>query len=198
MSQGGATALHEAGRFFMRDDPVHQTLREIAKRLDALRIPYAVIGGMAVVAHGYLRTTIDVDVLVTREGLAAAHESLAGLGYLPAFAGSRNLRDVQTGVQIDFAVTGQYPGDGQPKPVAFPDPSEAFVDTEGVHFLKLPTLIELKLASGMTNPGRLKDLADVQELIRVLKLPAYYAEQLNPYVWGEFARLWTGLQAINE
>jgi hypothetical protein len=30
----------------------------------------------------------------------------------------------------------------------------------------LPTLIELKLASGMTNAGRLKDLADVQELIK--------------------------------
>ena len=36
--------------------------------------------------------------------------------------------------------------------------------------LSLPKLIELKLASGMTAPGRLKDLADVQELIWTLEL----------------------------
>jgi hypothetical protein len=58
----------------------------------------------------------------------------------------------------------------------------------------LPTLIELKLASGMTNPGRLKDLADVQELIRVLKLPADFSDQLNPFVRGRYSELWEAVK----
>ena len=42
----------------------------------------------------------------------------------------------------------------------------------------------------MTNPGRLKDLADVMELIKVLDLPAGFAEQLDPFVRGKFQELW--------
>ena len=194
MRRGGDAAIRAAGRFFMRDDPVHQTLHEISRRLGDLGIPYAVVGGMALVAHGYARTTVDVDILVTPEGLDAAHRSLEGLGYVRAFSGSRSLRDTQTGVRIEFVVAGQYPGDGKPKPVAFPDPAAAATEIDGLRFVKLPALIELKLASGMTNPGRLRDLADTQELIRVLKLPADYAEQLNPYVRAKFAELWAGVQ----
>lgn len=194
MRRGGDAAIREAARFFMRDDPVHKTLREIARRLEAMHVPYAIVGGMALVAHGYARTTVDVDVLVTAAGLDAAHQSLESLGYVPPITGSKNLRDVQTGVQIEFLVSGQYPGDGRPKPVAFPDPAAASEEIDGVRFVTLPTLIELKLASGMTNPGRLRDLADVQELIRVLKLPADYAERLDTYVRGKFAELWRPVQ----
>jgi hypothetical protein len=45
------------------------------------------------------------------------------------------------------------------------------VEIERVSYVGLVPLIELKLASGISNPGRVKDLGDVQELIRVLKLP---------------------------
>lgn len=177
----------------MRDDPVHRTLTDIAARLDALSIPYAVIGGMALVAHGYLRTTVDVDILVTCDGLERLHRELDGRGYLPPFDGSRSLRNTDTGVRIEFVVTGQFPGDGKPKPIAFPDPAERAVEFDGVRFVTLETLIELKLASGMTNPGRLRDLADVQELIRMLKLLPAFAERLHPYVRSEFERLRQGL-----
>src|SRR5205085_1662352 len=96
---------------------------------------------------------------------------------------------VQTSVRIEFLVSGQYPGDGKPKPVAFPDPAKVAVEMDGIKYLGLVTLIELKLASGMSNPGRLKDLADVQELIRVLKLPSAFAVKLNEYVRGKFEEL---------
>jgi len=193
MRQGGAAAIREAARFLMGNDPVHQTLREIGRRLDDLRIPYAIVGGMALVAHGYTRTTVDVDILVTRAGLDAAHKALDGLGYVPPFAGSKNLRDTQTGGCIEFLVSGDYPGDGKPKPVAFPDPASAAVEIDGLRFVPLPTLIELKLASGMTNPGRLRDLADVQELIRVLKLPADFDQRLEPYVRAKYGELWNAV-----
>ena len=65
MSRGGTHALKEASRFFMRDDKVFYSLREIARRLQESGVHYAIAGGMALVAHGYDRTTVDVDVLVT-------------------------------------------------------------------------------------------------------------------------------------
>ncbi|OHB71959.1 MAG: hypothetical protein A2V70_02900 [Planctomycetes bacterium RBG_13_63_9] len=63
-----------------------------------------------------------------------------------------------------------------------------------MHWPGLPSLVELKLASGMTNPGRLRDLADVQELIRILRVPADFGRQLQPFVQGKYAELWASVQ----
>lgn len=54
--------------------------------------------------------------------------------------------------------------------------------------------IELKLASGMSAPHRLRDLADVQDLIGALSLPVEFAEQLNESVRAEYQRLWQAVQ----
>src|SRR5262249_54523634 len=114
-------ALREGSMHFEEKSAVHQTLRKFAKRLDQLKVPYAIAGGMALFLHGFRRFTEDVDVLVTPEGLARIHQALEGAGYLPPFAGSKNLRDTEHGVRVEFLVAGQFPGDGKPKPVAFPD-----------------------------------------------------------------------------
>jgi hypothetical protein len=195
LSQDLRWALREGSMHFEGGSAVHRALQKIVRRLDELGIPYAVAGGMALFLHGYRRFTEDVDILVTREGLQRVHQELEGLGYLPPFAGSKNLRDTETGVRIEFLVAGDYPGDGQPKPVAFPDPAGVQTEAEGIRFLNLPTLVELKLASGMTNPARLKDIADVQELIRLLKLPADFADRLNPFVRDKFRELGTLIQS---
>lgn len=162
MRRGGGEALRAAGEFFMGTDDVHQSLRRIASRLDQIGIPYAVGGGMALVAHGYARTTVDVDVLLPAGTLERVHSALDGSGYVAPFAGSRDLRDAETGVRIEF------PGNGQPKPVSFPEPARGSVVIGGIRYLALERLVELTLASGMTHAGRIKDLADVQELIRIL------------------------------
>lgn len=196
MRRGGAGAVAEATGFFMRDDPVHQTLRALAARLQQHGVPYAVADGMALVAHGYDRTTVDIDVLVRPEGLEQVHQQLVGLGYRPAFEGSRKqLRDVERGVRIEFLVSGEFPGDGRPKPVAFPDPATCAIEAGGVRYVDLKTLLELKLASGLTNPGRLKDLADVQELIRARSLTLELSDELHPYVREKYAELWNGARA---
>jgi hypothetical protein len=175
-------SMDEGDRHFQHVSQVFKTMRKIARRLEGLGIPYAVAGGMSLDAHGFRRLTLDVAMLVTREDLKTIHERLDVLGYVPPFAGSKNLRDTEFGVRIEFLVTGEFPGDGKPKPVAFPDPAEVGVELDGVQFLSLPSLVELKLASGMTDLGRLKDLADVIELINVRGLPAVFAEELNPYI----------------
>ena len=175
----------------MKKDDVHATLRRVTQRLADERIPYAVIGGMALPAHGFSRFTEDVDILTTREGLETIHQRLVGRGYVPAFQAARKaLRDTTTGVKVEFITTGEYPGDGKPKPVSFPDPRDASVEIEGYNVIALPALIELKLASGLTAAHRLRDLADVQDLIRVLKLPRELGSQLDASVRDEYLRLW--------
>src|SRR5204862_5204959 len=113
------------------------------------------------------------------------------------FPGSKGVRDTENGVSIDVMIAGEFPGDGLPKPVAFPDPATAAVDGERFRILALPTLIELKLASGMTAPHRLKDLADVLELVRILGLPAEFEDQLDPYVRERFRELWRAAQTAD-
>jgi hypothetical protein len=173
-------SMDEGDRHFQHESQVFKTMRKIARRLEGLGIAYAVAGGMSLDAHGFRRLTIDVDILVTRESLEAIHERLEELGYVPPFTGSKNLRDTESGVRIEFLVAGEFPGDGEPKPVAFPDPATVGVEMDGIRFLSLAALVELKLASGMTNLSRLKDLADVIELIKARRLSAEFVEELNP------------------
>ena len=185
-------ALREGSLHFEEKNAVHETLRRITKRLNELQIPYAVVGGMAMFAHGFRRFTEDVDLLVTREAMNEILQKLEGLGYVQPPGTSTKLRDTQSGVRIEFLITGGFPGDGKAKPVSFPDPRRVSVEMDGIRYVGLPTLVELKLASG-TAAHRVKDIGDVQELIRVLKLPRDFAEQLDPSVRTKFFELWDAL-----
>ena len=189
--------LREASAHFAGKSGVYQTLLNLARRLDEEGIPYAVIGGMALGRHGLARMTKDLDVLMTAEGLAAFKVRCVGKGYVAAFTGVRKtFRDTDTQVRIEIITTGEYPGDGtlRAKPVAFPDPADASVQVEGIRVVTLEKLIELKLASGMSAPHRLRDLADVQDLISTLSLPADFAKKLDESVRGEYRRLRQAVQ----
>lgn len=191
LSHDSEWAMNEGSRHFDEKSDVHASLKRICKRLNDLSVPYAVAGGMALFQHGFRRFTEDVDILVSRQDLIRIHENLSGRGYLPPFAKSKNLRDTETGVRIEFLRTGDYPGDGKVKPVSFPAPQSVAESRDGIQFLNLPTIVELKLASGMTGADRMKDLADVQELIKLLTLPAEFGNQLNPYVQQKYQELWS-------
>lgn len=195
LSQDRLWAFQEGSMHFENESAVHKALNQMVRRLEELGIPYAIVGGMALFFHGLRRFTEDVDILVTRDGLRRLHEALDGLGYVPPFPGSKNLRDVASGVKIEFFVTGDFPGDGKPKPVAFPDPENVAIVIDGIRFLELPKLIELKLASGITNPLRGQDIVDVQRLIQILALPKSLEESLNPFVRRKYAELWQLIQA---
>ena len=191
-------SLKEGSEFFQHEGDIYETLRRLVDELDENGLDYALIGGLALVAHGYRRFTEDVDILMTPEALQVFRERLLGRGYLPAFSGAtKTFRDTRTGVRIEVITTGEaYPGDGKPKPVAFPAPAEVRLQREGVWLITLDKLIELKLASGLSAPHRLKDLADVQELIARLKLPLELAENLDASVRDEYRRLWQNVQDI--
>jgi hypothetical protein len=191
--QGGERMRREASAYFAGSGALHDALYRLTKRLDAASIPYALLGGLALAEHGYPRLTQDIDLLLTKEGLERFRQRFVGLGYRPVFPGAtKTFRETETGVRIDLVTTGEYPGDGLPKPVAFPDPATKNITTEidGVRVIVLEKLIELKLASGMSASHRLRDLADVQDLISHLTLPLSLAEQLDPYVQATYRDLW--------
>jgi hypothetical protein len=174
----------------MGDADVQKAARRIASRLEELKIPYSICGGLAVVAHGHLRLTQGVVVLLTPDGLARFEQECVGRGWVEIFAGSRGVRDTEHNVQIDILLTGSFPGDGKPKEIRFPDPSEAGLDLGDVRVLKLDTLLELKLASGMTAPDRPRDLDDVIQLIRSNHLPKAHGARPDPSVRAKFEELW--------
>ena len=183
-------AYDEGLRFFMGKGILNETLRRIVKDLENRGIDYSVIGAIALNNYGYKRFTEDIDLLLTREDLEKFQSELIGKGYRPAFEGAtKKFRTTEENVPIEIITTGEFPGDGKPKPVQFPKPSEYEVEIDGIKTLTLEKLIELKLASGMTAPHRLKDLADVQELIKIKNLTADFAEKLNPFVREKFLEL---------
>jgi len=179
----------------MGQGTLNRALAHLVADLEEHGIDYVVVGAVALLAHGYPRLTAYIDLVFTAEGLNKFHEQLIGLGYSPAFPGARKrLLSTRDGVRIDVIASGEYPGDGKPKPVSFPRPPDATVEIEGIRYATLEKLIELKLASGMTAPDRLKDLADVQELIKIRTLDRDFAGKLDPYVRDKYLELLTAVE----
>ena len=178
----------------MGTDPVHAATRKITKILDDMSLPYALIGAMALNEYGYRRATVDVDILITDESLQAFKSAWVGRGYVEKFPGSRGVRDTELGVGVDFVIAGQYPGDGKPKPVRFPDPAQVARRGEHVALLPVSRLVELKLASGMSSLDRAKDLADVVELIRHARLPRELADEIDESVRAKYIEAWDAVQ----
>jgi len=190
--------LEYAEKFFMGTADVQRAMHKLVAALDELGIPYAIVGGMALNEYGYRRVTVDVDVLLTRESLQQFKDHWLGRGYVEKFPGSRGLRDTEFGVTIDVLVTGDYPGDGQPKPVQFPDPAKVAIRSGGLALIPLAKLVELKLASGMTTIHRAKDIGDVVELIKHTRVPRELGNELDPSVRDRYFEIWDGLQAPDQ
>jgi hypothetical protein len=167
--------------FFNRRDPVHQTMRRLTKCLEKAGIPYAIMGAMAVNAHGARRTTDDVDILLTAAGLDEFRKKFVGKLLDDVAGRPRRFVDRKNKVGVDVLVTGRYPGRGEPGPISFPEPTAASVEIDKIRVLKLPELIQLKLAA-----QRYYDFGDVVFLIRVHNLDETFLQQLHPSIHKDF------------
>lgn len=192
-------AARRADEFFMKTSPIHQAMQRLSRAMHELNIPFVVAGAMAAGAHGHRRMTADVDILIRLEDLHRFKQRYLGRGWVDKFEGSKNFRDAVCDVNIDALIVGSYPGDGLPKPVAFPIPeSVAEVGEDGIPYISLKALLELKIASGMTAPHRPRDLDDAIQLIRINGLPQNYSETINPYVAQKFVELWQAAQVRDD
>lgn len=153
----------------------------LAKKLGKANIDYAVIGGMAVNAHGHHQTTDDVDILLTPAGLAQFREQFVGRYFDPFPALPRRFVDRANGETLNVYVMGRFPGNGEPGPIAYPDPAAVCEWIKNVAFVNLFTLIQLNLANRW-----FQDLADVVSLIRVHQLDESFADRLHPSVRNDY------------
>jgi hypothetical protein len=187
-------ALREADRYFMGRGSVREAALAITRSLTEQGIDHAVAGAIACAAHGHERMTTDVVLLITREGLRRFKEAWLGRGHVEITPGLKAVRDTRRDVKIDFLLTGDYPGDGKPKPVAFPEPATVSEDAGPYRILTLPALLELKIASGASAPHRMRDLDDAMRLIRASSLAREYADRLDPSVRAKYLELWEWAQ----
>jgi hypothetical protein len=185
-----SAAYDEGLKFFQGKGMLNDALRRVTEDLERNEIDYAVIGPIALNQHGYRRFTEDIDLLLTKEGLEKFRQKLVGFGYRPAFSGAKKkFRTTEENIPVEIITSGEFPGDGLPKPVQFPNPNEVSVKIDGIKTVSLEKLIELKLTSGISAADRLKDLADVQELIKIKKLDADFADKLDEFVRAKFLEL---------
>jgi hypothetical protein len=191
-------ALDEGSLHFESASRIHKALEKIATRLTEHGIPYAVTGPMAFFRHGFRRFTEWLDLLVTRDGLRAIHKHMIGHGYVQKFNRSKALRDTELGVRIEFFISGDFPGDAAPKPVVWPDPNSASIEIDGIRYLTPAALLEVTIASGGQGIRCLRDLADAQDFIKVLRLPLEFADKLHPSVRDKYFELWSYAQSARK
>lgn len=138
--------------------------REVSQLMRTASIPGVIIGGVAVVLHGHVRTTKDIDV-----ALASPLEPLAELLTANGFTFDREKKEFHKhGVPVHLVLPEQSG-----------EISDEAVEIEGISTVSLAQLINMKLRSGSENMLRAQDLADVIGLIRHHRLGGEFARHLD-------------------
>lgn len=120
---------------------VRDAATQAAEQLESLGVSYALAGGLAVAAHGYLRATDDVDFLVSDEAFEKRGQLVTFRAGMPIEVG---------GVRIDYL-----------SPDALGDHVRTALGQKGLSVVPLDILIYMKLVA-----RRRKDQLDVVELLR--------------------------------
>ena len=158
------------------------SIERIARALNDSGVRFIVVGGLAVVAHGYGRQTQDLDLVIQLEpgSIRRAFDALGKLGYRPrvpvtadAFADPR--RRAQLIADKGMMVLGFHSDRHRETPVdlfaAEPfdfaaEYAAALVEEVApgvpIRFVRLEALLRLKRGA-----GRPQDLADIAELTQL-------------------------------
>ncbi len=151
---------------------------EVARRLRTA-VDAPVLGGIAVYLHGGGRSTVDLDLYAADRKATAAQLEAAGARWNKA--GREHVLD---GVCI-HTITPQDAG--------VTIDSISIID--GIRVVTLKDLVAIKLLSGLKNPGRSKDLGDVEDLIRRVPLDKRFAVKLPKDIRSEFKALVDAVRA---
>jgi hypothetical protein len=173
-------SLQRAGLAILTgDSPILDVAREVFAIIARAGIDAAVIGGVAVVLHGHVRTTVDVEVYTSdAEAFSTALEA-AGFSF------DKKLRQFEKhGVPVHLV-----------PPSLVPDAPRRRQVIDGIHTLSLANLINIKLRSGTENILRAQAMADVIALIRCRDLRGEFAAKLSKPLRQAFRAL---LRAIRD
>lgn len=158
-------------------------VQQIVETLNAAGVRYVFAGGVAVIAHGYLRTTQDVDVVIDldRENLLKGLKALKQIGYRPRLPVSledfadparrafwikeKNMMvfplwqpNIANGTGIDIFVQCPFDFEEEYANARWMD----FKEGQKAPFVRLECLIRMKKEA-----ARPKDLADIDQLRKV-------------------------------
>lgn len=178
--------LQQNGDF--KESPLITTVRRIHQVFSSRRMNYAVVGGMAVVRNGAVRTTVDVDVLVVRDDWEAIRNDVPE-GFQVHLD---HALDTETSVQIDVL----FPGDDWEMliPVPEPDSVRVFDEEIGAFYIDLLPLIGWKTAVYMKKRKEdgieiaAKDLADIVALTEnnIELIGKKFIDSIHPAVRKEY------------
>lgn len=165
---------HEALLILDKRGTILDIAREVSSLMRTAGIPGVVIGGIAVVLHGHVRTTADIAIY-----LQPPLEPLAELLTANGFTFELDRREfVKQGITIHLVLPEQVG-----------PPPNATIEIEGITTVTLADLIGMKLRSGSTNLLRSQDLADVIGLIRHHRLSSGFARHLAKDLRPTFRKL---------
>lgn len=157
---------------------------DVFRELDRRRVRYVVVGGVALVLHGVVRLTVDLDLMVQLErgNLTTFIEAMEGLGYRPRvpvaardFVEPDNRKRWQTekgmavfsffhpidhGKLIDVFVD---------EPIDFDEVDRAKITVKAADF-PIPVISIAHLKHLKTLAGRSQDLADIEALEAIERL----------------------------
>jgi hypothetical protein len=156
----------------------------VAQALHDAQVRYLVAGGLAVNAHGYLRFTADMDLVIAldADNVLRTFGALSNVGYRPtvpiraeqfADANQRQRWIAEKGMQVLNFFSDQHPESSVDifvyEPFDFQEEFAAAMVGEvlsglSVRFVSIPTLIRMKEAA-----GRPRDLDDIQHLRWILE-----------------------------
>jgi len=171
---------NEALSLLDRRGSILDLARELSQLMLLEKIPGAVIGGIAVVLHGHVRSTKDIDVFIDQP-LEAIAKVLCDHGFQYDEARREFVRN---GVPVHLVTREQV--------TRVPRKT---IEIEGITTVSLADLIEMKLESGSKNLLRAQDLADVIGLIRQNSLTGEFARYLDKSLRSDYRKL---VKAIRE
>lgn len=140
---------------------------ELCKLFNAHGVEYLLVGGQAVIAHGYPRLTRDMDLWVRPSAANGARvlHALTEFGAAPAGILPQQFEDPRTLLMLGrepfrVDILTDLPG------VTFDDawPVRTLVTIDGV---TVPVIGKAQLITNKRAVGRLQDLADAEELERL-------------------------------
>jgi predicted nucleotidyltransferase len=170
------------------------SIEAIARVLNTAKVPFIIVGGVAVLHHGYGRMTQDLDLVIRMEHaiIIRAFEALASIGYLPQvpitpteFADpiQRKRWKTEKHMTVLLLWSDQHPE--TPIDLFIDEPFDFEAEYAKASTLEAKKSVRVKIVSYATllemklKAGRPRDLADIDELRLLHEEPSSYDRRPN-------------------